>query len=91
MYGPFWIYTTLIFLLTFSENLHNYLLEGRENFESDFSNVPPSCFVIYGVGFGVPLALSFVMKLLTSDKLYFKEITCIYGYSFSCFLLCVLL
>lgn len=83
MYGPFWLYTTLIFLLAFSENLHNYIRLGYDRFEYDFENVPHSFFTVYGVGFGVPLAISFTMKYIASTELKFREVTCIYGYSFS--------
>ena len=41
-YGPFWIYATMLFTLTFSENFHNYLIFGSEDFQSDFHNVIPS-------------------------------------------------
>eukprot|EP00344_Euplotes_crassus_P006513 CAMPEP_0196999112 /NCGR_PEP_ID=MMETSP1380-20130617/4358_1 /TAXON_ID=5936 /ORGANISM="Euplotes crassus, Strain CT5" /LENGTH=223 /DNA_ID=CAMNT_0042415927 /DNA_START=22 /DNA_END=693 /DNA_ORIENTATION=+ len=82
-YGPFWIYTTLIFLLAFAENLHNYIEVGYDEFEYDFKNFPPSLIVVYGVGFGAPLVLSLLMKWLSDVEMKFKEITCIYGYSFT--------
>lgn len=83
MYGPFWIYTTLLFLLAFSENLHNFIAVGYDEFQYDFKNVFPSFLTVYGVGFGVPLGLSFLMKYISDTELKFKEITCIYGYSFT--------
>jgi hypothetical protein len=83
MYGPFWLYTTLLFLLAFSENLHNYIAVGYDEFQYDFQNIFPSFFTVYGVGFGVPIAISFAMKYISNTELKFKEITCIYGYSFT--------
>jgi len=55
-YGPFWIYTTLIFLLAFAENMHNFIAVGYDDFQYDFKNIPHTFFTIYGVGFGAPLA-----------------------------------
>jgi hypothetical protein len=83
MYGPFWIFTVLIFFLTFSENMHSYLLKGADDFEYNFRNFPPSIVTVYVLGFGAPVALSCLMKYLNGTELRFKEVTCIYGYSFS--------
>lgn len=82
-YGPFWMYTTLIFLLAFAENLHNFINVGSDKFEYDFKNFPPSITFVYGIGFGAPLALSLLAKYLSETEMKFKEITCIYGYSFT--------
>ena len=90
-YGPFWIYTSLIFTLAFSENFHNYLLFGEENFASDFGNVIPSFITIYGIGFGLPLGLSFLLKYFVGGDLKFREIASIYGYSFAPISICIAL
>jgi hypothetical protein len=71
LYGPFWIYTSMIFLLAFAENMHNYLAVGSNEFAYDFANIPPSFLVVYGVGFGVPLGLSFLMKCMNDAELKF--------------------
>ena len=91
MYGPFWMYTSLIFLLALAENLHNYIVEGNEDFQYDFKNVSSSFFTVYGIGFGAPLLLSFLMKWISDTELRFLEVTCIYGYSFSSIWVCILL
>ena len=83
MYGPFWIYTTMIFLLGFAENMHNYWILDDENFEYDFKSITKAITIVYTVGFGVPLVLSFIMKYVSETELKFKEVTCIYGYAFS--------
>lgn len=82
-YGPFWLYTSLIFLLAFAENLHNYIEVGYDKFEYDFQNFPPSFTIVYGIGFGAPLLISALMKYLSDVEMKFKVITCIYGYSFT--------
>jgi protein YIPF1/2 len=91
LYGPFWIYTTLIFILAFAENMQNYLSVGSDEFQYDFANIPTSFFVVYGVGFGAPLGLSFLMKYMNDAELKFREITCIYGYSYTSIVICALL
>ena len=90
-YGPFWIYASLLFILAFSENMHNLLLYGEDKFISDFRNVIPSCIMIYGIGFGLPLGLSFALKYFVGGELKFREIACIYGYSFTPILIWVLM
>lgn len=74
-YGPFWIYTTLIFLLAFAENLHNYIAVGYEEFEYDFKNFPPSFTIVYGIGFGAPLILCTIMKYLSDIEMKYKAVT----------------
>lgn len=83
IYGPFWIYATMIYLLGYAENMHNYWTVGSKNFEYDFKSVSTAFFVVYGVGFGVPLALAFLMKYVSETQLKFIEVQCIYGYAFS--------
>lgn len=91
LYGPFWIYTTLLFLLAFAENMHNFIAVGYEDFQYDFENIPHTFFTIYGVGFGAPLVLAFIMKYVSEGELKFNEITCIYGYSFTSICICVII
>src|SRR5689334_12080625 len=43
LYGPFWIYTTLIFLVTFAGNLSNYISVddvAKEHFSYNFNFIP---------------------------------------------------
>ena len=90
-YGPFWIYTSLIFLLTFSENMHNYLKDGADQFKYNFNNVSPAFVTVYWVGFGVPMIIGCLMKYMTEKELKYKELTCIYGYSFTSICLFILI
>jgi hypothetical protein len=69
LYGPFWIYTTLIVILAILGNLAHYfdlMSEGADlsNFKCDFKFVPTAAIIIYSVGLGLPLALKVIMKFM---------------------------
>lgn len=74
MYGPFWIYSTMVFLLTFVGNIHNDKIR--------YSAVGVSASVIFGIGYGVPVLL-YVMMTVFGSKPKILELICIYGYSFT--------
>lgn len=67
LYGPFWIYTTLIIVLTVAGNFSRYLQSGTEKFTYNFNYIPIAAIVIYSVGFGLPLALKVLMKFLGAN------------------------
>ena len=103
LYGPYWIYTTLIVILAVSGNFNRFLNMGADEFTYDFNFVPVAATVvshysdslqIYSVGIGLPIGLSFLMKFFGSnvkmiDVIYFPyiQIIGIYGYSFTSFLI----
>lgn len=67
LYGPFWIYTTLIVVLAILGNLSRFIdmaviKESKEEFEWEYNFVPVAASVIYTIGFGLPLALKLIMK-----------------------------
>jgi len=84
LYGPFWIYTTLIFALAASANFSNFIIasfdEGK-TFQSKFNFVPTATAVIYGFGIAVPLIFTFLLRLFGS-KVNYVDTLCIYGYSY---------
>jgi len=80
LYGPFWIYTTLIFALAASGNLSG-LISDPKNFVSHFEFVPIATGVIYGFGIIVPIVFTFLLRLFGS-KVNYTDTVCIYGYSF---------
>ena len=84
LYGPFWIYTALIFIIAASGSLSRKF-QGSEiiNFFEDF--VPVAALVIYIIGFGVPLGLFLFMRIFGSSNSYISCI-CIYGYSISIYI-----
>ena len=62
LYGPFWILTTLVTSLFISGNLSRYIRLGKKDFEYNFTIVPFSAGVIYGVGFGLPVLVHSMQK-----------------------------
>jgi len=87
-YGPFWIATTLIFMMAISGNLAEVF--GSSGAEYDFNKIPIGACVIYGYSIVVPLVMWVVFKWI---KIPFKlmELLCIYGYALFVFIpACVL-
>jgi hypothetical protein len=93
-YGPFWLATTLIFLLAVTSNISNYLHQSRnenyrEDFEYDIVILGHAVWVMYGYTFGVPFALAVIFRVLltgeggkvSSALPTFAELMCLYGYS----------
>jgi hypothetical protein len=101
-YGPFWILTTIIFLLSSTGNLSRYFYYWTKDvYIFKLELVRYGVIIVYSFGFGFPFALHLIIKILGGTKLtladvaYFDiQIICIYGYSFSCtipiFLLCII-
>lgn len=70
LYGPFWILTTIIFLLGSAGNLANYLNNwSNENHTFDLKLVRIGVVFVYSVGFGFPTVLFFVIKFLGCSRL----------------------
>ena len=84
LYGPIWIYTSLIILISATGSLTR-TLQGRnnKNFFQEF--IPIAGATIYSVGFGLPVLIAFLMKIF-GIALGIVHIICTYGYSFSVFL-----
>jgi len=96
LYGPFWITTTLIFLMAASANFASYLvtiIEGKSTFTYDFLKIPYGAAVLYGYVTIIPLGLYLFFKWV-EIKISYLEIMCCYGYSLFiyCFtaLVCIL-
>ena len=92
LYGPIWIYTSLILLLSASGSLTRTIQgHNNKNFFQEF--IPIAGTIIYCVGFGLPILITFLMKVF-GITLGFVHVICTYGYSFSIFLpmsiLCVI-
>ena len=83
LYGPFWIYTTLIFAIASGGSLSKYFQNSKDNFFQQF--IPSASLLIYIMGFIFPLLLWGGMKLFGEKIAYFTTV-CIYGYSLSCFI-----
>lgn len=84
LYGPIWIYTSLIIIISATGSLTRTLQgNNNKNFFQEF--VPIAGVVIYGIGFGLPILITFLMKIFGSS-LNFVPVICTYGYSFSIFI-----
>jgi hypothetical protein len=84
LYGPFWIYTTFIVLVSSCGSLTRTIQGNRDqNFFQEF--IPTASLLIYCIGFGVPLFLSLLSKLFGA-KINIASVICIYGYSYTIFL-----
>ena len=84
LYGPIWIYSSLILIISATGSLTRTLQgNNNKNFFQEF--VPIAGGVIYGVGFGLPVLIAFLMKIF-GTSITFVSVICTYGYSFSIFL-----
>ena len=84
LYGPFWIYTALIlFISAFGSLTRSIQGNKTKNFFQDF--IPIAAFIIYCVGFGIPVLITFLMKIF-GVSMQFVTVICTYGYSYSVFL-----
>ena len=83
-YGPFWIYTTLIILVSSCGSLTRTIQGNRDtNFFQEF--IPTASILIYFIGFGVPVFLALFSKIF-GGKINIASVICIYGYSYTIFL-----
>ena len=83
-YGPFWIYTTFIILVSSCGSLTRTIQGNRDtNFFQEF--IPTAAVLIYFIGFGVPIFLSLLSKLFGAN-INIASVICVYGYSYTIFL-----
>ena len=83
-YGPFWIYTSFIILVSGCGSLTRTIQGKRDtNFFQEF--VPTASILIYCIGFGVPIFLTVLSKLFGA-KIDIAPVICVYGYSYTVFL-----
>jgi hypothetical protein len=84
LYGPFWIFTTIIFLIALIGNFSSYVhAEDKTKFVYDYNHVPHAIFIIYGFGFGAPFILWIIMKFIFRIDIDLVTNMCIYGYSYT--------
>lgn len=81
LYGPFWIYTTLIYVIAAGGALSYYFTNSINNYFQMF--VPVAGSILYSFGFGFPLVLWICMKFFKIPMKYVSLI-CLYGYSLCC-------
>eukprot|EP00048_Salpingoeca_helianthica_P024396 m.32064 g.32064 ORF g.32064 m.32064 type:complete len:257 (-) comp9362_c0_seq1:1772-2542(-) len=84
LYGPFWISTTLVFVLAMAGNIVEFrMLEdtARGEWRYDFSKVTLAATTIYTYVNMVPLLLWAYMRWKLGSGPSLLEIVCIYGYA----------
>ena len=81
LYGPFWIYTTLIYVIAAGGALSYYFTNSANNYFQMF--VPVAGSILYSFGFGFPFALWLCMKIFKL-KMNYVSLICLYGYSLCC-------
>lgn len=87
LYGPFWIYTTLIFVIAAAGALSNYF--GGDNSATGIFDVrvPLVGTIIYIFGFALPLFLYLAFKFVFKNSdLSYIQCLCLYGYSLAVFI-----
>ncbi len=84
LYGPFWTFTTIIFLIALIGNFSSYIhVEDKEKFVYDYNHVPHAIFIIYGFGFGAPFALWIISRFIFRIDIDIITNMCVYGYSYT--------
>lgn len=84
LYGPFWISTTLIFLMAATGNFARYLTSDDLEVHNDFSKVTVAASLLYSVVTAVPVLVWLFLRRIGQEK-GLVEIICLYGYSLTVF------
>jgi hypothetical protein len=91
LYGPFWILTTIVFLLSSTGNLARYFNNWEKSeFIFKLTLVRYAVLIVYSLGIGFPLVLGLLLGLFQSIVTPIQVI-CLYGYSLSSFILVLIL
>jgi len=82
LYGPFWIATTVVFILFLGGTISQYLDSiGKEAFAYDFTLLSGAAGLIYGYTLVIPIALFLALKYFGSESANLLECWALYGYS----------
>eukprot|EP01017_Pseudomicrothorax_dubius_P025211 TRINITY_DN269_c0_g1_i3.p1 TRINITY_DN269_c0_g1~~TRINITY_DN269_c0_g1_i3.p1 ORF type:complete len:247 (+),score=59.44 TRINITY_DN269_c0_g1_i3:166-906(+) len=88
LWGPFWIQTTLIFVLAVCANITRFLkikTEKLDDFKYELNFVPAAAGAVYFFGFIYPLLLTLLMKCFGSKGGFIQTI-CVMGYGMVVFI-----
>ncbi|XP_077217636.1 uncharacterized protein LOC143852013 [Tasmannia lanceolata] len=84
LYGPFWISTTLVFMLAALGNCATYLMNKRNNQKTEWSfdvnYVKLAACIVYGYLLVVPVAFYFLLQYFGSNTSLIR-LWCMWGYS----------
>ncbi|KAG9249332.1 hypothetical protein BJ878DRAFT_431716 [Calycina marina] len=82
LYGPFWIATTVVFILFLGGTISQYLArEVGARFAYDFTLLSGAAGLIYGYTVVIPTVLFLVLKYFGSESANLLECCALYGYS----------
>ncbi|CAN8102210.1 unnamed protein product [Discula destructiva] len=82
LYGPFWIATTVIFILFLGGTISKYLAStGTDPFVYDFKLLSGAAGLIYGYTLFVPVALYLALRYFGSESANLLECWALYGYA----------
>ncbi|RDW91077.1 protein YIP [Coleophoma crateriformis] len=82
LYGPFWIATTVVFILFIGGTISQYLAEtGKQAFAYDFTLLSGAAGLIYGYTLFIPIILFLALKYFGSESANLLECWALYGYS----------
>ncbi|MCJ1238186.1 hypothetical protein MMC14_006175 [Varicellaria rhodocarpa] len=82
LYGPFWIATTVVFILFLTGTISQYLAyKGQGHFEYDFTLLSGASGLIYGYTGVIPVALWGVLRWFGSEGANLLECLTLYGYA----------
>jgi hypothetical protein len=94
LYGPLWIYSTLVCFLFISGNITRYIeTEEDEDFTYTFKLVPVAALLLFCVGVGLPLLIKFLLNMYgkKEEPTPLANAVGIFGYSFASFLVPILI
>lgn len=81
MYGPVWIYATMVLSLAVSQNIYSYLTRpAHTKFVYTISYVPTAFAIVYVFGFLVPVLFNIIIRAF-GGMISYAQIITIYGYS----------
>jgi len=90
LYGPFWVTTTVLFLLAIASNFAEYIAYWQSgaaaHWEYDFYKISVGAGVFYGFLILVPLLIWVLQRFVVKANLALIQIYCVYGYSLTAFL-----
>jgi cation transporter-like permease len=80
MYGPFWITTTVAFIIAMTSNLHEFFVSHSTHWQYDPTKIAAAPAVLFGYVLVIPFVLWLVLKYIDAP-LKLMELICVYGYA----------
>lgn len=93
LYGPFWIYTSLVLTLASAGNLSTYFkgdTNEKSRFEFDFDVFNKAALFVYLAGFMTPIVLTYIIKM-GSQTVSTVKLVSMYGYAYFIYVICTFL